>query len=177
MTTALRADRISRKSASIPASAIRNISPSEPSESTNVLNCAAVFAAVCASAPGVPRKLSHLERTATRSNPSRPFDPMSMPTTSRAITFGIWYLRSRNGNIAIRAVSAMKRIRKEESFMLSGCSVGSGADQRCVSTPFRNYTIIRSVFQDGVAEKIKKRPRIARAAGGTGSTRVPLNET
>ena len=118
IATALRADRISRKSASIPASAIRNISPSEPSESTNVLNCCAVFAAVCASSPGVPRKLSHLESTATRSNPSSPFDPMSMPTTSSAITFGIWYLRSRNGNIAMSAVSAMKRIRKEESFMV-----------------------------------------------------------
>ena len=74
MATGLRQELMSLKSASMPASAMRNISPSEPSLSTKIVNVLAVSGA---SAP--MRKASPLEMCGMRSMPT-PVGPISIPT-------------------------------------------------------------------------------------------------
>ena len=106
--TGMRTVRMSLKSASMPAMAMRSMSPSEPRSERRLSKTRAVSAAVSARCPGGPRKLRAFERCRTRSRPP-PWGAMSMPTRRRAMTMGMPKRRRSAGTSAIRAVRAMKR--------------------------------------------------------------------
>ena len=78
--TGFRAELMSLKSASIPASAIRKTSPSEPNELMSESKCETTVSV------SPPRKRNASAITRTR---SRQFGPISMPAISSAMTPGI----------------------------------------------------------------------------------------
>ena len=100
--TGFRAELMSLKSASIPASAMRKTSPSEPNE----LISESKFWTTISVLP--PRKLKVSASIRTR---SRQFGPISMPAISSAMTPGIWKRRSRSGQRVMMAMKTMNRIR------------------------------------------------------------------
>ena len=102
-TTGRFEERISLKSASIPASVIRKSSPSEPRELIRVSE----FSSIIFGSP--PRNDSAGARRPTRSNP---FGPIIIPTIRSAITCGILKRRRNSGITAIRVIRIINKTRK-----------------------------------------------------------------